>query len=105
MLAVADSEAFEQACALLEELTEFSRLEARGTIRIALKHAGFKPASVLASELRVVVQAVLPAELGLRGVSESESVCMRLGEKLARTRDAPEGESPESVFSRLAGRE
>ena len=37
---MADLTAFEQACESLEQLTELSRLEARGTLRIALKEAG-----------------------------------------------------------------
>ncbi len=101
---MADSVAFDRASALLEDFTEFSRLEARGTIRIALKHAGFKPSSVLASELAVVVRAVLPPELDLRGVAESEAVCARLAEELARIGDASDGETPEAIFSRLGRR-
>ena len=100
---MADSEAFEEVCALLEGLTEFSRLEARGTIRIALKQAGLKPALVRASELIVVVRAVLPTELESRGIKEADSVCAQLSSALSRISDFPSCETPESVFSRLGG--
>ncbi len=100
---MADSEAFDKVCGLLEELTEFSRLESRGTVRIALKQAGLPPASVRASELVVVVRAVLNGELCSRGVSDADSVCERLCDALSRISDAPSGETPESVFSRLGG--
>ena len=74
---MADSAAFEHACASLEQLTPLSRLEARGTIRIVLKEAGFAPASVTASDLRVLFRAVLPQELAARGVVETENVRSR----------------------------
>ncbi len=100
---MADSEAFDKACTLLEELTELSRLEARGTIRIALKQAGLQPKSVRASELVIVARAVLPGELEARGVQDTDSVCEQLCTSLARISDTPSSESPESVFSRLGG--
>lgn len=100
---MADSEAFNKTCVLLEELTEFSRLEARGTVRIALKQAGLESASVRVSELVVVVRAVLPGELVSRGISKPDSVCGQLCDGLSRISDAPSRETPESVFSRLGG--
>lgn len=101
---MADSEAFGKACASLEELTDLSRLEARGTIRIALKQAGLKAVSVRASEMVVVVRAVLPGELVARGVPDTEAVCERLCEGLSQICDSPSDETPESIFSRLGGR-
>ncbi len=100
---MADSEAFDQVCELLEELTEFSTLESRGTVRIALKQAGLTSASVRPSELAVVVKAVLNGELDSRGVSDADSVCGRICESLSQISDTPSGETPESVFSRLGG--
>jgi len=102
---MANSEAFDKACSLLEEETDLSRLEARGTIRLALKQSGLSPASVVASELSVVVREILPKELDSRGVQDAEQVCVRLQAGLARIGDAPRGETPESVFSRLGGGE
>jgi hypothetical protein len=100
---MAESEAFDRACTLLEGLTEFSRLEARGTIRIALKQAGLNASSVRASELVVVARAVLPGELESRGVAGSDSVCHQLCEDLSKVADSPSEDTPESVFSRLGG--
>ena len=101
---MADSEAFNQACTLLEELTEFSRLEARGTIRLALKQGGLSPACVVASELLVVVRAILPNELVTRGVPEAEATCEKICAGLFGVDDSPREETPESVFSRLGSR-
>jgi hypothetical protein len=100
---MADSGAFDKACALLEEETELSRLEARGTIRIALKQSGLNPASVVASELVVVVREILPRELVSRGIENAADVCAKLRFSLARLGDSPRAETPESVFSRLGG--
>ncbi len=101
---MADTEAFDKACTLLEEETELSRLEARGTIRIALKQSGLSPASVVASELLVVVQEILPRELVSRGIQDAADVCARMKTGLSRMGDSPRGETPESVFSRLGGK-
>jgi hypothetical protein len=100
---MANSETFDRACALLEELTELSRLEARGTVRLALKQSGLDAASVLASELAVVVQAILPNELDARGVPDAGSICEKLHEDLSGISDSPKADSPESVFSRFGG--
>ena len=102
---MADSEAFDKACAVLEDETELSRLEARGTIRIALKQSGLNPATVVASELLVVVSEVLPKELVSRGIENADEACSTLKIGLSRLGDAPRGETPESVFSRLGGGE
>ena len=43
---MAGSSAFEWLCTALEESTTLERLEARGTVRIALKEAGLEPRTV-----------------------------------------------------------
>lgn len=96
---MANSETFDRACALLEELTKLSRLEARGTVRRALKQSGLDAAS----ELAVVVQAILPNELDARGVPDAGSMCEKLHEDLSGISDSPKADSPESVFSRFGG--
>ncbi len=67
---MAGSSAFEWLCTALEESTTLERLEARGTVRIALKEAGLEPRTVTPGELRVVVQKIMPRELRNRGVAE-----------------------------------
>ena len=98
---MADLTAFEHACESLERLTELSRLEARGTLRIALKEAGLDPASVKAAELRVVARMVLPNELAARGIADAESICERLRSELAEVQDSAGIDTPEAVFARL----
>jgi hypothetical protein len=100
---MAELTAFEHACESLERLTQLSRLEARGTIRIALKDAGLDPASVKVAELSVVARKVLAKELAARGVEDAESICERLQGELAGIQDSGGTDRPEAVFARLGG--
>ena len=101
---MADSIAFSVAAETLENLTELDRLESRGTIRIALKQAGFDARSIPASQLCAVVEKVLPAELDSRGVQDFATVCRAIADALSRTAEEPEtANAPESVFARLGG--
>ncbi len=100
---MADLTVFEHACAVLEQLTQLSRLEARGTIRIALKETGLDPASVKVTELNVVARRVLPNELASRGVADAEPICERLCSGLSEIQDSAGTETPDTVFARLGG--
>lgn len=104
---MADAPAFDWLCARLEEDTSLDRLEARGTVRLALKSAGLEARSVTPDQLGVVIEKVLAGELTARGVDDAGSLCARLGSDLAGQAGslAPSaaGESPDAVFSRLGG--
>ena len=100
---MADSPAFEAACASLEASGALDRLVARGTIRLVLKQAGLEPRSVTSHDLSVVVGRLLPAELSARGVPEPDAVCASVTAALGRVESSPEAETPETVFARLGG--
>ncbi len=91
---MAESQAFEQVCQALEDASSLSRLEARGTMRLALKEAGLDVNAVTLAELEVVIERVLPVELESRGIANASSVC----ESLRSAIDA--GASPSSVKDR-----
>lgn len=99
---------FEHIADGLERRTDLEKLEARGTVRLALKEAGLDAASLTASQALVVLSRVLPRELRARGVEGADSVCEALQTSLvaahpsdvAAAGDADE--SPEAVFRRLA---
>lgn len=96
---------FDQVATALEGRTSFEKLEARGTLRLALKQAGFSADSVTVDQLRVVIEKVLPGELEARGINAPAEVCEQLAAE-ARDLEATAGpavDSPESVFARLAG--
>lgn len=95
---------FDYVAQELERRTSLSRLEARGTLRIALKEGGFD-ASAGAREVEVVLRKVLPRELAARAIDGSAALCDALaGAVASQTFDAAKDESPEQVFGRLAGR-
>ena len=100
---MADSIAFTTLCEKLEESSTLDRLEARGTVRLALKQSGLEAANVSASQLVVVVEKVLPDELRSRGVDGPDSVCNALASTLKSMPDDVAGDSPEAIFERLGG--
>jgi hypothetical protein len=90
----------------IERQTELAKLEARGTVRLALKEAGFDASRITAEQMAVVLERVMPGELMSRGVENAQSICSSLAASIKEFRDAVEKQgnaSPESVFARLAG--
>jgi hypothetical protein len=96
---------FDFAAQKLEQHTDFSQLEARGTLRIAVKAAGLEPSSLSIEELRVVFEKLMPGELEQRGIGDTSGVCEAV---LRELDNAPVSESdspsnnPDDVFRRLA---
>jgi len=101
---MAATAAFDRVCGDLEAASVFSTLEARGTVRLALKQAGFDPKQVTREQMAAVVRKVLPRELELRGIEGAEALCERLASSV-ESLEAEDGakEAPEDVFARLGG--
>ncbi len=89
----------------LEHHTSLDRLEARGTLRIALKMAGLRAKSVTAGQLCVVLEKLMPDELEKRDVSDAAAVCRAVIDDLVNS-PAPTDEAPatdlDAIFRRLA---
>ena len=100
---MSESAAFTYACDRLEEATALDRLEARGTVRIALKGAGLEVRSVTPEQMKVAVQRLLPAELEARGIDDSAAVCDAIASGLDGVTVESAGDTPDAVFSRLGG--
>lgn len=96
----AESAAFEVACDVLEAGTSLERLEARGTVRLALKQAGLSPKSVSPDQLAVVAERLLPHELLARGIGP-DLVCPQLREALGRLEVTDADDAPEALFVRM----
>ena len=96
---------FDLAAQKLEQHTGFSQLEARGTLRIAVKSAGLDPSSLALDELRVVFEKLMPGELDQRGVKDTEGACAAVMRDLESapidTTDSASS-TPDDVFRRLA---
>ena len=96
---------FDFAAERLEHHTSLDRLEARGTLRIALKIAGLTAKSVTAGQLCVVFEKVMPDELEKRDVSDAAAACNAVIDDLvnspALTDEAPATDL-DAIFGRLA---
>jgi hypothetical protein len=98
---------FEFVAVEVEKRTDLDKLEARGTVRIALKEAGLDPRSVTVEQMAVMLDKTLPRELEARGVAGAAELCRGLVTVLKGfTSSEPRRshESPEDVFRRLGGR-
>lgn len=98
---MAESKAFMFVCEKLEGETALDRLEARGTVRLALKQSGLEPRTVTPAQMRVVLERVLPQELGTRGVGDGDAFCRRVVTGLAGVKADAGGDSPDAIFARL----
>jgi len=100
-----DTSLFDFAAQKLEQHTGFSQLEARGTLRIAVKSAGLEAKTLTVAELGVVFEKLMPGELEQRGVEDTLSVCaavMRELEEAPIAEDDSTSNNPDDVFRRLA---
>ena len=96
---------FEFVAAELKKRSDLEDLEARGTIRLALKSSGLTAGEVTKKQMTVVIDQVMPRELRVRGVEDPEAVCRELSEAilgLEVDEDESAGASPEDVFRRLS---
>lgn len=98
-----ESPVFERAADELEVLSHMSRLEARGTLRLALKDAGLIPKTVNAKAMLVVLDRILPQLLTRRGVSGAPDMCRAIcGIVRSLTSETSyDIDTPEKVFARI----
>ncbi len=97
---------FDFAAERLEHHTSLDRLEARGTLRIAVKIAGLTAKSVTAGQLCVVIEKLIPDELDKRGVKDAEVVCRAVIDDLVNSPALVELASStdlDDIFARLGG--
>src|SRR5690606_21420487 len=99
---MADAPVFEFVCGEVEQRTSLGRLEARGTVRLALKEAGRAASTVSARAMDVVPARGRPAALAPRGIEGGEALCGTIRAGAARLGDdGPAQETPETIFGRL----
>jgi hypothetical protein len=99
---MADSRTFEWVCAELERGSSLNELEARGTIRLALKKAGLEANRVTPEQMAVVTERILPGELRSRGFEDADGTCEALVSRLKRLEVDSAQDSPEEVFKRIS---
>ena len=80
---MAESPVFERACEALEQATHLSQVEARGTLRIAIKEAGYDPGGINRPQLLAVVFHSLPQELAALGLANAQQICDAIASHVA----------------------
>jgi hypothetical protein len=100
-----ESPVFERLADELERRSNLSRLETRGTLRLALKEAGLFPRTITTRPMMVVLDRILPGMLARRGIRDPSGLCRALCEFLKATAggETLDEDSPENVFSRIGG--
>ncbi len=96
---------FAAAAKQLEQETNLDRLEARGTLRIALKEVGLDAKNLTFPQITVVFDKIMPQQLEDRAVENSESVCCKVMSDLKASglESATSQTSSDEIFSRLGG--
>lgn len=97
------SPAFEFVCERLETIAKISRIEARGTVRLALREVGKNPAYVSPQDMSTIVTRVLPRMLQTRGVRDAAQLCQEIATQLSQAKLASGATylDPAEVFARL----
>ena len=98
---------FEWVASALQRRTPLTQLEARGTLRLVLKHAGLDPKTVAAHQMEVVIQRLLPAALSKRRVENAKELCLEVAAEMkaeAKNLSDPREDTAYDVFSRLDSR-
>jgi hypothetical protein len=78
------SAAFTLASEELEGRSPLDRMQARGTVRLALKEAGLDANSVTASQMAMVAEKYLLRELTGRRIEEAEALCACIRDAVVR---------------------
>ncbi|MBK9260155.1 MAG: hypothetical protein IPM54_10000 [Polyangiaceae bacterium] len=98
-----ESPVFERAADELEQLSRMTRLEARGTLRLALKGAGLLPKTVNVKAMLVVLERILPSLLIRRGVQQGPEICKSIASvvRALTSETSFDVDTPEKVFARI----
>jgi hypothetical protein len=100
------TELFDHAAEQLERATDLDRLEARGTLRLALKQAGLEAKNLTLQQLDVVFEKTMPGELKARGIEAAATTCQTLMAEIKRSAgssDSAQAGSADEIFQRLGG--
>lgn len=98
---MADLTAFDFVCEELEQRSSLSRLEARGTVRLALKQAGLEARATTPAQMIVVCEKILPVELENRGIAEPVVLTHGLIAGLGAFESGAVVETADAVFRRI----
>jgi len=89
---------FDKTSELLESLTEMTRLQSRGTVRLILNAAKADANAVSREKMIELLTAALAEELSKRGFTNSGAVVQEL---IAKLRVAPISDTAYDIFSKI----
>lgn len=97
------SPAFEFVCERLETISKISRIEARGTVRLALREVGKNPAYISPQDMQTILTKVLPRMLQSRGLKDAAQICNEVARQLSQAKLSSGATylDPADVFARL----
>jgi hypothetical protein len=98
------SKLFDFAADCLERHSTLDRLEARGTLRIALKIVGLDVKRLTGEQMAVIFEQVLPGELEKRGIEDARAICSTVMKDVARAPElaaADASDDADAIFRRL----
>jgi hypothetical protein len=98
---MSQSPVFEWVAGRLQTATRWSAMEARGTLRLALKEMGVDPRFVTKREMLAVLRTRLNRALEARRYSDARQLCAWFEEELTHATFEREVESPEAIFQRF----
>lgn len=103
MVVSTGSPAFEWVCKELAAKGVMSQLEARGTVRLAVKEAGLNPSTITKVPMLIVLSRLLRKQLEIRSVRDAAKIAEGLSAGLERAllNEARGPETPEDIFARL----
>ena len=99
-----ESPIFTATCEAIEEMSDLSRLEARGTVRLAMKAAGLEVHDVTSREMLALLNTLMPRELEARAVADVEKVIEHARGAVKAVGAQSEPGSAEQLFETIAGR-
>lgn len=89
----------------LERTTTLGRAAARAAVRGVVERALYRPETIGAGQLQLLVERLLPSELARIGVGDARRVCERLASELAaQGLAAQDPETPDEIFGRMIRR-
>jgi hypothetical protein len=97
---------FDPAAEQLEHHTGLDRLEARGTLRLAIKQAGLDARRLTLRELDAIFEKVMPEQLATRGIDQPSSVCKAIMAEITRSANGAttaDVANSDEVLGRLGG--
>ena len=94
---------FERAASSLREKTTLTEPQARGSLRLALKHGGCSAYEVTAQQLTVIFRTVMPKVLAAQGIAveQAKAISEQIAANLAKVTTPNQPDAATFMFDRV----